>query len=105
MDFVKLIPIILSLVSSGGKYAEIIRKALELIALIIGTDTIAPVMDARWAQGALKQLGFDPGPIDGQMGPRTQAAIKAYQTARGLEPDGWLGVATQTKLAQEVPPT
>lgn len=104
MDIAKLLPIILSLISSGGKYSEIIRKALELIALIIGTDTVAPVMDVAWAQGALKQLGFDPGPVDGVMGQRTQAAIKAYQTARGLEADGWLGVATQTKLAQEVPP-
>lgn len=106
MDFSKLLPIILSLVAGSGQYAAIIKKVLELIELIIGPAAdAAPVMDVRWAQAALAKLGFDPGPVDGQMGPRTQEAIKKYQAARGLEQDGWLGVATQAKLASEVPPT
>jgi peptidoglycan hydrolase-like protein with peptidoglycan-binding domain len=33
----------------------------------------------------LKDAGFDPGPIDGLLGPRTKAAIQRYRTARGLK--------------------
>jgi peptidoglycan hydrolase-like protein with peptidoglycan-binding domain len=31
----------------------------------------------------LKLLGFDPGPIDGNMGARTRAAIRAYRQWSG----------------------
>jgi hypothetical protein len=35
-------------------------------------------------QKALKNKGFDPGTIDGKMGPGTAAALKAFQSSRGL---------------------
>lgn len=36
----------------------------------------------------------DPGPIDGDFGPRTEKAVKAYQTDRGLANDGIVGPRT-----------
>ena len=39
-------------------------------------------------QSGLKRIGYDPGPIDGILGPRTQAAIRAYQKDHGLAIDG-----------------
>ncbi len=39
-------------------------------------------------QSGLKRMGYDPGPIDGILGPRTQAAIRAYQKDHGLAIDG-----------------
>ena len=36
----------------------------------------------------------DPGPIDGQFGPRTEAAVRAYQTQQGLTADGIVGDQT-----------
>ena len=33
------------------------------------------------AQRLLSLSGYDPGPVDGQFGPRTQLAIRAYQAA------------------------
>ncbi|MDA1132809.1 MAG: trypsin-like peptidase domain-containing protein [Proteobacteria bacterium] len=36
-------------------------------------------------QAALAQLGYDPGPADGVIGPRTRAAIAAFQADYGLE--------------------
>ena len=44
----------------------------------------------RAVQRALARLGHPPGPADGLMGPRTRAAIRAYQTAAGLTADGGL---------------
>ena len=46
------------------------------------------------AQRALTRHGYDPGPIDGLMGPRTRAALRAFQAERGLAPHGQLDDAT-----------
>lgn len=39
-------------------------------------------------QKMLKAAGFDPGPLDGKLGPLTQKALKAYQSATGGKVDG-----------------
>lgn len=39
-------------------------------------------------QLALEELGFDPGPTDGKLGPRTTSAIEAYQRSHGLHAEG-----------------
>ena len=39
-------------------------------------------------QGRLKEQGFDPGPIDGLMGPRTRTAIRDYQRKYDIAVDG-----------------
>ncbi len=52
----------------------------------------------RQVQQALKVAGFDPGPADGRMGARTRAAIRDFQLANGLEPDGKVGPRTWNKL-------
>jgi putative chitinase len=49
-------------------------------------------------QNQLKAAGFDPGPIDGIFGPKTEAAVKAYQQAKGLEVDGIVGPKTRGAL-------
>lgn len=36
----------------------------------------------------------DPGPIDGDFGPQTEAAVRAYQTQRGAAADGIVGDKT-----------
>jgi peptidoglycan hydrolase-like protein with peptidoglycan-binding domain len=38
--------------------------------------------------------GPDPGPIDGIFGPKTEAAVRAYQTDQGVESDGIVGDRT-----------
>ena len=48
-------------------------------------------VSARDVQKALAKAGFDPGPVDGRMGRKTKAAIKAFQRAQGLTPDGVVG--------------
>ncbi|MGR3433538.1 MAG: peptidoglycan-binding domain-containing protein [Shimia sp.] len=53
------------------------------------------------AQVSLRRLGFAPGAIDGAMGPRTLAAINAFQRARGLPVTAFLDRATATRLIDE----
>ncbi len=55
-------------------------------------------MNVAQIQTALKQLGYDPGPIDGKAGAQTTAAVKKFQTASGLKPDGIVGPVTETAL-------
>jgi hypothetical protein len=49
-------------------------------------------------QKRLKQLGFDPGGLDGKSGARTLRAIKAFQIANGLAADGRVGPITSAAL-------
>lgn len=44
-------------------------------------------------QQLLTDAGFDAGGADGKVGPRTVAAVKAFQRARGLVPDGYANPA------------
>ncbi len=44
--------------------------------------------DVRMIQKFLKKQGYHPGVSDGLMGPRTEAAVRAYQTGKQLPPDG-----------------
>lgn len=50
-------------------------------------------------QKALKNAGFNPGKIDGKIGPNTVKAIKQFQTAEGLSADGVVGRRTWAKLS------
>lgn len=49
-------------------------------------------------QGLLLANGFNPGPIDGIFGPKTHAAVLAFQGSRGLVQDGIVGIKTWTAL-------
>ncbi|TVR96416.1 MAG: hypothetical protein EA406_12040 [Rhodospirillales bacterium] len=40
------------------------------------------------AQSLLAELGYGPGPVDGMVGPRTRAAVRAFQRAEGESVDG-----------------
>ena len=49
-------------------------------------------------QAQLHDLGFSPGPIDGNFGPATAAAVLAFQHSRDLLADGIAGPRTQGAL-------
>jgi Putative peptidoglycan binding domain len=49
-------------------------------------------------QKALQDKGMDPGPVDGRMGPKTMAALKAFQKDQKLTESGRLDDQTREKL-------
>ncbi len=49
-------------------------------------------------QQALKDKGHDPGAVDGKMGPKTQAALRDFQSKEGLKASGRLDADTMAKL-------
>jgi hypothetical protein len=49
-------------------------------------------------QQALVSAGYDPGDPDGTFGPRTEAAVVAFQQDNGLSPDGIVGPETASAL-------
>jgi hypothetical protein len=53
-------------------------------------------------QQALKDKGFDPGPLDGVMGPRTASALKEYQKSENLTMTGRADGETRAKLGMKV---
>jgi peptidoglycan hydrolase-like protein with peptidoglycan-binding domain len=71
------------------------RRLLLGSALAIGLAA-APLLMAQSAgtvrnvQKALNDKGFDPGPVDGIMGPRTRSAIKGYEKQQNMPADGAL---------------
>ena len=52
-------------------------------------------------QKRLKELGYITFSPDGEFGLRTEEAVKAFQSANGLTPDGKVGIVTLTKLYSE----
>ncbi len=70
-----------------------------------GTSAAMPTLK-RGSQGAavktlqtlLKQKGFHAGPVDGDFGPVTEAAVRSFQKAKKLVVDGVVGPVTWTAL-------
>lgn len=55
-------------------------------------------MTVKQIQCLLAYLGYEPGAVDGVMGAKTRAAVRAFQTAEGLSADGDPGQTTQAAL-------
>lgn len=56
------------------------------------SDTISAI------QESLKEAGHDVGAVDGIWGPKTEAALREFQEARGLEPTGTVDDRTLAEL-------
>lgn len=82
----------------------VMRKHFFITAALAGAFLCSQPMlaqgshEVRQAQQALKDKGFDPGPIDGIDGPRTRAALKDYQSHENLGTTGALDSSTVASL-------
>jgi hypothetical protein len=54
-------------------------------------------------QDALRRKGIDPGPLDGDFGRLTEAAVGSFQASEGLELDGIVGPNTARALGFDFP--
>ena len=54
----------------------------------------------RVVQRTLRRLGWQPGPVDGLYGPRTEAGVTRFQTAAKVAPDGIVGPRTRQALTR-----
>ncbi|UTT71291.1 phage tail tip lysozyme [Arthrobacter sp. DNA4] len=64
-------------------------------------------LDVKDLQQLLSTAGYDPGPVDGIFGDKTEGAVKVFQLEHGLSADGIAGPATwgelETESAEPVP--
>lgn len=54
--------------------------------------------NVKQVQEALKDKGFDPGPIDGVMGQKTQEALRSFQQSKNIKVTGRLDSETAQQL-------
>jgi hypothetical protein len=73
---------------------------MGMLCLVLWPAVIAAHGDWRvgQAQERLKAVGFDPGPVDGVLGPQTRAALRRYQSSQGLPVTGAMDDATRQAL-------
>ncbi len=86
METITTAPVVTSR-SSSGRGASLAKKHIRVNTSV------------KSVQLALKNAGFNPGPIDGVCGERTIAAIRAFQAKEGLRQDGIVGSQTWAKLS------
>lgn len=99
--------------SSPESWAGLLNRARhekeDLVALAEGREPVrgekarAPSADVERAQAALNALGIgdrdgQPLEVDGRLGARSREAVKAFQQAHGLDPDGRLNPHTLQAL-------
>jgi peptidoglycan hydrolase-like protein with peptidoglycan-binding domain len=56
--------------------------------------------NVKQIQTAIKNAGYNPGPLDGKMGKQTRDAIQAFQRANDLAADGKVGKQTWALLKE-----
>ena len=89
-------------VASDAPQAAQPAKMADAAPLDLGSGFAAgrETRRVKTLQRSLRRLGWAPGPVDGLFGPRTEAAVRRFQTARGLTPDGVAGPATWRTLGR-----
>lgn len=55
----------------------------------------------RSVQQSLSEQGYDAGPVDGIMGPKTREALKEFQQAQGLDASGELNEQSLAEMGLE----
>jgi len=74
------------------------HKVPTSITLNCADNAVAPLNNLKDIKTFLNCNGFNPGPIDGLAGSRTDGAIKSFQKTVGLVADGEVGPATKQAM-------
>jgi hypothetical protein len=78
--------------------AETVDLEVDQEVVRVQVGHLDPIDEVSGLQARLKNLGYDPGPLDGMDGPLTRSAVKAFQMENDLEVDGIAGPKTLGKL-------
>jgi len=81
---------------TAGEVDEDGAEAPGPIYRLIELHMTGPIV--KEIQRKLKEKGFNPGPLDGDFGSMTHAAVVSFQAARGLLIDGEVGATTARAL-------
>ncbi len=102
-----------SLEAVGARRHRRLRKSLAalllaVLCLAVTPAAEAPAQTAPWdietIQHRLLELGYDAGEADGLLGPKTRAALRSFQSDRGLPITGLPDGDTQRALFAAEPP-
>ena len=67
-------------------------------------DRLMTLGEIHVAEGHLRHLGYDPGPVDGIFTAQSQAAVRTFQARYGLPVSGLLDRATRLELLPGLDP-
>lgn len=85
--------------------AAAVALALSSAAALARDNAYVDATTIRQVQQTLHNRGFRAGPVDGTMGPATQAALKQFQQSENLETTGQLNRQTLVALGVQPDPT
>jgi lipid-binding SYLF domain-containing protein len=79
------------------------RRLILILLIVALTFSLSFVMgqnreEVQQVQSSLKEKGYDPGPIDGVMGPMTRCALQVYQRSNDLQATGRIDDQTRAAL-------
>ena len=77
---------------------DAIRGGTGLVAPWPRSDVALKPDEVRNLQLRLKQMGYDPGDIDGMVGEALRGAVRKYQERTGLPPDGYADAALLKRI-------
>ncbi|MCB0059135.1 MAG: peptidoglycan-binding protein, partial [Caldilineaceae bacterium] len=75
-----------AVIETVAKRVKVSDERLEWRKVLCETNMTKDIMTQL--QNALKAAGFNPGPIDGEIGAQTMRAVDDYQRAKGMERGG-----------------
>ncbi len=81
-----------------GHLADRIAGGAPIRAAWPREDRVLVFAERRELQERLTRAGFDTGGVDGRIGPNTIAAVRAFQRASGLLPDGYASLDILRRL-------
>jgi peptidoglycan hydrolase-like protein with peptidoglycan-binding domain/DNA invertase Pin-like site-specific DNA recombinase len=87
-------------IAGGASDTSSTPDATSLLQYGAGYGKAEGAPPVREVQRSLRRLGWQPGPLDGLYGPRTEAAVTRFQAAAQVAADGIVGPQTRRALTR-----